>query len=138
VLGLTVAGNREAALLAVGTGRDTTLLGAWSPGNGRWALSSSLPLGGSQVASMSAGPQGAIGVVLNGRAGVILTEPSASWQWLPFLPAGTQALALGPRAQVNALAVHRTSLTVWQLGPGTTAWRVTQAINVPVQFGSSG
>jgi hypothetical protein len=36
------------------------------------------------------------------------------------------------------LAVHRATLTVWQLGPGTAAWQATQAMNVPVQFGSSG
>ena len=42
------------------------------------------------------------------------------------------------RGGFDALAVHRTKLTVWQLGPGTTAWRATQAMNVPVQFGSSG
>jgi hypothetical protein len=138
VLGLTVAGNREAALLAVGTGADTTLLGAWSPGSSRWALSPSLPLGGSQVASVSAGPRGALGVVLNGRAGIILTGPGAAWQWLPFLPAGTQTLALGPRAQVNALAAAGTTLTDWAWTPGSAAWVKTQTLHVPIQYGSSG
>jgi hypothetical protein len=138
VLGLTVAANRELALLAAGTGRDTTLLGAWSPGSGRWALSPSLPLGGSQVASVSAGPRGALGVVLSGRAGIILTGPGAAWQWLPFLPAGTQTLALGPRAQVNALAAAGTTLTDWAWTPGSAAWAKTQTLHVPIQYGSSG
>jgi len=138
VLGLTVAGGRETALLAAGTGRDTTLLGAWSAGRGRWERSPSLPLGGAHVASVSAGPGGAIGVVLHGRAGVILTGPGSAWQWLPFLPAGTQTLALGPRAQVDALAAAGTTFTDWAWAPGSAAWAKTQTLHVPVPYGSSG
>jgi hypothetical protein len=138
VLGLTVAGNRETALLATGTGRDTVLLGAWSASGGRWALSPSLPLGGAQVVSISAGPGGAIGIVLNGRAGVTLGGPGSSWQWLPFLPAGTQTLALGPQTQVDALAAAGTTFTDWAWAPGSAAWAKTQTLHIPVQYGSSG
>lgn len=137
VLGLTVAGNRETALLAAGTGRDTTLLAAWSAGGGRWASSSPLPLGGSEVASVSIGPGGAVGAVLNGRAGVI-SGPGSAWQWLPFLPAGTQTLALGPRAQVDALAAAGATFTAWAWPPGSAGWAKTQTLHVPVQYGSSG
>jgi hypothetical protein len=137
VLGLTVAGNRETALLAVGTGRDTVLLAAWSPGSGRWALSPALPLGGAQVASVSVGPTGAIGAVLNGRAGVMIS-PGASWQWLPFLPAGTQALALGPGPLVDALAAAGTTFTDWAWTSGSAAWARKQILPVPIQYGSSG
>ena len=28
-------------------------------------------------------------------------------------------------------------MTVWQLAPGSAAWAKAQAINVPIQFGSS-
>ncbi|HEY2307391.1 MAG TPA: hypothetical protein VGI05_16065, partial [Streptosporangiaceae bacterium] len=138
VLGLTVAGHRETALLAAGTGRDTVLLAAWSASGGRWALSPSLPLGGAQVVSVSAGPGGATGIVLNGRAGVTLGGPGSSWQWLPFLPAGTQALALGPRARVDALAAAGTTFTDWAWAPGSAAWAKTQTLHVPVPYGSSG
>jgi len=138
VLGLTVAGHRETALLAAGTGRDTVLLAAWSASGGRWALSPSLPLGGAPVVSVSAGRSGAIGIVLNGRAGVTLGGPSSSWQWLPFLPAGTQALALGPWARVDALAAAGTTFTDWAWAPGSAAWAKTQTLHVPVQYGSSG
>ena len=137
MLGLTVAGNRETALLAAGTGRDTTLLAAWSAGGGRWASSSPLPLGGSEVASVSIGPGGAVGVVLNGRAGVI-SRPGSAWQWLPFLPAGTQTLALGLRAQVDALATAGATFTAWAWPPGSPGWAKTQTLHVPVQYGSSG
>jgi hypothetical protein len=138
VLGLTVAGNRDTALLGAGAGRDTVLLGAWSPGNGHWELSTVLPLGGAQVASVSTGPRGAIGIVLNGRAGVTVTGPGSAWQWLPFLPAGTQTLALGPHAQVDALAAAGTTFTDWAWTPGSAAWAKTQTLHVPIQYGSSG
>jgi hypothetical protein len=138
VLGLTVAGNRDTALLAVGAGRDTVLMGAWSPGNGHWELSPSLPLGGAQVASFSTGPRGAIGIVLTGRAGVVLPGPSSNWQWLPFLPANTQTLTLGPRAQVDALAAAGTTFSDWTRTPGSAAWAKTQTLHVPVQYRSSG
>jgi hypothetical protein len=137
VLGLTVAGNRETALLAIGTGRDAVLLGAWSPGSGPWALSPALPLGGAQVASVSADPIGAIGAVLNGRAGVIIS-PGAGWQWLPFLPAGTQTLSLGPGPLVDALAATGTTFTDWAWTPGSAAWARKQILHVPIQYGSSG
>jgi hypothetical protein len=38
----------------------------------------------------------------------------------------------------DALTVHRTTLTIWQLAPGSSTWLADQAINVPIQFGSSG
>jgi hypothetical protein len=138
VLGLTVAGSRETALLTAGAGRETTLLGAWSPGSGRWALSPLLPLGGAQVWSVSVGSRGALGIVLNGQAGVTLTGPGASWQWLPFLPAGTQALALGSRGHVDALAAAGTTFTDWAWAPGSAAWAKAQTLRVPVRYGSSG
>jgi hypothetical protein len=138
MLRLTVVGHQETALLAAGTGRDTVLLGAWSASGGRWALSPALPLGGAQVMSVSAGPSGATGIVLNGRAGVTLGGPGSSWQWLPFLPAGTQTLALGPRARVDALAASGTTFTDWAWAPGSAAWAKAQTLHVPVQYGSSG
>ena len=39
--------------------------------------------------------------------------------------------------EIDALAVHRTKLTIWQLATGSSAWKTTQAITVPIQFGSS-
>ena len=137
VLGLAVAGHRETVLVAAGTGRDTVLVAAWSASGGRWALSPPLPLGGAQTVSDAVGPTGSIGIVLNGRAGVTLGGPGSSWQWLPFLPAGTQTLALGPRARVDALAAAGTTFTDWAWAPGS-AWAKTQTLHVPVPYGSSG
>jgi hypothetical protein len=137
VIGLSVAGNRETALLAAGTGRGTVLQGAWSDGRGRWALSPSLPLGGAQAWSVSGGPGGSIGIVFTGRAGVTLAGPGSSWQWLPFLPSGTQVLAVGSGTRVDALAAAGTMFTDWAWTPGSAAWARTQTLHVPVPYGSS-
>jgi hypothetical protein len=139
VLRLTRTSNGDAALLETGTGPETSLLAAWSTGDGgRWALSPEVRLHGARLASASFGPGGAAALVLTGNRAETITGAGAAWRSLPTLPAGTATLASGPSGGFDALAVHRTRLTVWQLGPGTAAWRATQAMNVPVQFGSSG
>ena len=138
VLRLTGTANRIVALLAAGTGPATRLVAAWSSDSGsQWALSPPLPLNGAGVVSASFGPDGAAAVALNGNRGETLAGPGASWRALPPLPPGTATLAPGPAAALDALAVHRTILTVWHLAPGSAAWGKTQTINVPIQFGSS-
>jgi hypothetical protein len=138
VLRLTSTANRIVALLAAGSGPSTRLLTAWSSGNGsQWALSPPLPLNGARLVSASFGPPGMAAVVLTGNHGATLAGPGALWRALPPLPPGTATLAPGPGAGLDALAVHRTILTVWHLAPGSGAWAKTQAINVPIQFGSS-
>ncbi len=138
VLRLTDTANRTVALLAAGTGPATHLLAAWSSDSGsQWALSPPLPLNGAGVVSASFGPDGAAAIVLNGNRGETVAGPGASWRALPPLPPGTATLAPGPGAALDALAVHRTILTVWHLAPGASTWATTQTINVPIQFGSS-
>jgi len=139
VLRLTRTSNGDVALLEAGTGPDASLLAAWSTGNeGHWALSPVIRLHDAELTSASFGSNGAAALVLTGNRAETITGAGATWRSLPALPAGTATLTLGPAGGFDALAVHRTRLTVWQLAPGTTAWRVTQAMNVPVQFGSSG
>jgi len=139
VLRLTRTSSGDGALLETGSGPETSLLAAWSTGDGgRWALSPEVRLHGARLASASFGPGGAAALVLTGNRAETITGAGAAWRSLPTLPAGTATLASGPSGGFDALAVHRTRLTVWQLGPGTAAWRATQAMNVPVQFGSSG
>ena len=58
-------------------------------------------------------------------------------QPLPPLPTGTATLAPGPGGAADALAVDHSTLTVWQLAPGSAAWTKAQAINVPILYGSS-
>jgi hypothetical protein len=138
VLRMTTTTSGTVALLAAGTGPATRLLAAWSSGSGgHWALSPPFPLHGAGLLSASFGPGGTAAVVLSGNRGETLAAPGASWRALPPLPPGTSTLAPGPGAALDALAVHRTILTVWHLAPGSGTWATTQTINVPIQFGSS-
>lgn len=95
-------------------------------------------LSGADLSSASFGPTGAAAVVLSGNRAASVAGAGAAWRALPALPPGTATLAPGPAGGYDALAVHRTKLTVWQLAPGARAWAATQVINVPIQFGSSG
>ena len=140
VLRLTTTAGTTTALLAVGTGSGAQLLAAWSTGDSgaHWALSRPLPLNGTKPTSVSSGPGGAVAVVLTGNHAKTITGPAGAWRPLPALPPGTATLAPGPGGGWDALAVHSTRLTVWQLTPGHAAWASTQTISVFIQFGSSG
>jgi hypothetical protein len=137
VLRLTTTALGLVALLRAGTGRAATLYAAWTPANmARWAISPALRAGGPAPVSGSFGPGGITAIILPGRRGETIAA-SSQWRPLPALPPGTATLAPGPRGQVDALAVHRTRLTVWHLAPGATTWAKAQVISIPIQFGSS-
>ena len=139
VLRLTTTAGATIALLQAGTGPAASLLAAWSGSTGTgWALSPQLRLNGAAVTSASFGAGGAAAIVLAGSRGASITRAGNPWHTLPPLPPGTATLAPGPGGGIDAVAVHRTTLTIWQLAPGGGAWAQVQSINVPVQFGSSG
>ena len=139
--GLEVAGlarltaGEAAVLTAAGPG-GTTLIPAWSAGQGRpWTLGAPLRLGSAQLRSVSFSDRGGLAVVSGPASGAILAGPGGSWQLLPALPAGSATLIPGSRPQ--ALASSRTVLAAWQLGADGT-WSREQQISVPIPFGSSG
>jgi hypothetical protein len=139
VLRLITTSGTTTALLAVGTGPTAQLLAAWSTDSGtHWALSQPLPLHGAKVTSTSFGPSHVAAVILTGNRGQASNGVAGSWHPLPALPPGTATLVPGTAGGWDALTVHRTKLTVWQLAPGARTWAATQAISVPIQFGSSG
>ena len=138
VLRLTSTASGTVALLAAGTGPAATLLAAWSSdGGSHWVLSPPLRLNGAALSSASFGPGGTAAIVLNGSRGQTVAGPGAPWRALPALPPGTATLAAGTGGALQALAADRTTMTVWQLAPGSPAWAKAQSISVPVQFGSS-
>ena len=138
VIRLTRTANRITALLKAGNAPAASLIAAWSADSGRsWDLSPPLPLHGATLSSASFGPAGAA-VILTGNRARALTGARAAWRSLPALPPGTATLAPQPSGSFDALTVHRTRLTIWQLSPRAATWHTTQAINVPIQFGSSG
>jgi hypothetical protein len=139
VLRLTTTGGTTTALLAAGGGSAQRLLAARSTdGGAHWALSEPLPLGGAKLASASFGPGGTAAVLLTGNHVKTITGTASSWQPLPAPPPGTATLAPGTAGGWDALAVHRAKLTVWHLAPAAGAWTITQTMNVPIQYGSSG
>ena len=108
-----------------------------------WDASAALPASG-QVTASGTLPAGGSWVLLSGGRAATIAGPSATtrggaaqWTLLPPVPARTTVLAAGPGGAVDALAVSGTTLTVWQLAPKATAWSQVQAINVPIQTGSS-
>jgi hypothetical protein len=139
VLRLSQACRGDAALLQAGTGPSASLIGAWTTDGGQqWRLSSPFGLGGAHAISASFGSGGTTAVVLTGHRGETLAGPGASWRALPPLPPGRAVtLALPAAGTTDALAADGSSLTVWQLRPGSAAWARTQAIKVPIQYGSS-
>ena len=139
MLRLTQTAGTTAALLAAGTGPATTLLAAWSADNAsHWTLSPPFRLNGATLTSTAFGPAGTAAIVLNGNRAATIASTATEWRTLPALPAGTATLAPGPACGFDALAVHRTKLTIWQLTSGAPAWYTTQTLSVPIQFGSSG
>jgi hypothetical protein len=133
VLGLTQTDGGIAALLDAGT----SLLAAWSADGGSgWTLSPALPLGNRVPDSVSFGSGGTTAIILTGGRGET-TAPGSPWRPLPALPPGTATLTPAPGGQTEALAVHSTKLTVWQLPPGASGWATAQVISVPIEFGSS-
>jgi hypothetical protein len=138
VLRLTSTASGTVALLAAGTGPAATLLAAWSSdGGSHWALSLPFRLNGAALSSASFGPGDLAAIVLDGNRGETVAGAGAGWRALPALPPGTATLAPGPAGGFDALAAGRTTMTVWQLAPGSAAWAKAQAISVPIQFGSS-
>jgi hypothetical protein len=138
VLRLVTDGAQTTALLVVGAGRSASMVGVWSARAGApWTLSVPLTLGGAAPASASFGPGGEIALVTAAGQGAVTAPGSRSWRQLPALPSGTAAVAAGPGGQVEALAVNAAALTIWQLEPGGATWVRTQAISVPIPYGSS-
>jgi hypothetical protein len=152
VLQMARAGRTVAALLAVGRGPATRLLGAWSNQRGTsWSLSQpyraspARPLSaafGSTPGTGSSG-RGSLGVLLSGGRAASVSGPGTPWRSLPALPAGASSspaggatLAAGPGG-FEALTARGSQLSVWALSSGSSAWDRSQVINVAIPYGSS-
>ncbi len=137
VLRLTMAGGRLMALLSVGAGSAATVVVAWTAsGAGRWQLSAAANRGkAGAIRVVRSRRRGGTGAVR--RTGEVLASPGSTWRQLPALPSGSQVLAIGAGGQAEALASHGSVLTVRAAGPAYSGWAREQAINVPIQYGSS-
>ncbi|HTU75129.1 MAG TPA: hypothetical protein VMG38_16555 [Trebonia sp.] len=139
VLRLTRTGATDTALVEAGTGHAASLVAAWTGDNGQhWTLSPALRLAGARPVSASVGDGGTIAVTLSGDRGETLDRSGTSWQPLPALPDG-RAVTLAPLAAgtTDALVADGSTLTVWRHAAGSAGWARAQAIQVPIQYGSS-
>jgi hypothetical protein len=135
---IVVAGSQTVALLQVGGGRTARLIAAWTGGGStHWTLSPPLNLQSADPASASFGPGGLVALITSAGHGAVISSSGTFWHQLPALPAGTATLAPGSGGQVDALAVHGGTLTVWRLAPNAPRWTHAQAIKVPIPYGSS-
>jgi hypothetical protein len=124
------------ALLQAGTGGAASLLAAWTSDGTHWTVSAPLAANSGQVTASGTGPGGAAWALLaNGRA-YLISSQGAAWRQLPAPPPRTAALAPGPSDTFEALVVTGGTLTVYRLSPAA-AWNKSQALSVPIQYGSS-
>jgi len=138
VIRLSQVGGRDVALVQAGTGASASLLAAWTGDGRNWALSPAFGLSGSHAVSASLGADGAVAVVLSGGRGVTLAGAGAAWRRLPPLPPGQAVvLALPAPGTTDLLTAVGSMLTAWQLTGQPARWGRTQAIKVPIQYGSS-
>ena len=137
VVRLTQTADDDTALLQATAKSGASLLAAWTGDGTKWTVSPSLPLRGGRVLASGTGSGGAVWVLLSGDRAEILTAPGATWQELPAPPPGTAALVAGSGGTDDALAVSGGTLTVYRLAQGSVAWTKSQAIQVPIAYGSS-
>ena len=142
VLGLGLSHNVTSVLVGVTRTGGTDLLAAWSGPGATWSTSLPLPVPqNEQVASFGAGYGKTVFAVLQGPSGrerlAVAEAERPAWRALPSPPAGTQTVAFGPGASIDALVATGTRFSAWSLPAGSTTWAEDQVMNVPIQYGSS-
>ncbi len=145
VLQMAGTSHGVAALLVAGRGTAGRLLAAWSGKDGTsWTISRPYPLGSARPLSASVAG-GSLGVVLSGGRAMSVSGPGMAWHALPALPAGASSapaggvtLAAAPGGGFDALSARESSLSVWTLSAGRSAWSRSQVIKVAIPYGSSG
>jgi hypothetical protein len=137
VLRLATSGKVTSALLQAGSGHAASLFAAWAGPNAHWTDSPLFGLGDVGLASASFGPNGAAAIITTGDRGAVIDGKGGAWRELPALPAGTATLIPSAAGRIAAMAVKAGTLTVWQLDSAGSKWAKTQAITVPIQYGSS-
>jgi hypothetical protein len=136
VLRLVATPSGDVALLQDGTGGAATLLAAWTSDGTHWTVSPPLSAGSQAVQASGTGSAGSVWVLLaNGHAETVAAS-GAAWRELPTPPAGTAALAAVPGGSFDALVTSGSKLTVYHLAVAG-GWAKTQAISVPIEYGSS-
>jgi hypothetical protein len=140
VLRLDVSSQGVAALIRTGSGREGDLVAAYgSVAFNDWSVGNPLPIAGRTVVSSSTTSTGGLVVVLGtpdgSRIAAVSTRGDANWDGLPALPQGTALVASNAGGGFDALTPQATTLVVERLA--ASGWVRSQAIVVPIEFGSS-
>jgi hypothetical protein len=130
-------------VLAVDGPRGEGLVGLEGEPDGTWRQSSGLVAlpAGSHVQSLQQSPGRGAAVLLAAgslaapRSERLEVATGTAWRAGGGVPAGTQAVSFSGR-QLTAFVVERSTLVVEERVGAT--WRVTQRVDVPIQYGSSG
>ena len=129
------------ALISAGTGRSSELFAASSTdGLASWSVSAPLPTPDEHLVSTGVTPSGGLIAVIRhsdgSRTASVIDQVAGGWQALSPLPAGTAVVAAMPSGGFDALIVDRSTLEVDTLE--ASGWHQSQAVDVPIQYGSSG
>ena len=141
VLGFEPAGQGLVALIGLSDGSGSSLVATSTATGNRWDSSDHLTIPkGTKFLSYGPTADGGIFVLLQSADGdehLYQTDgPDRGWRLLPSPPAATATVAYVGGSSIEALAVHDTVLTVWNLDSFGT-WHLIQTMHVPIQFGSS-
>jgi len=114
------------------------IIGGLRPTIGHWSTLQPLFLGQSKVIGTAETASGTALVLrtLHGAQMASSLNAAGRWTELPVLPRDTRALSFGPAGQIDAFVVKGAVLRVEVEGP--TGWRLSQQIDVPIEYGSSG
>ncbi len=130
----TPAGTFSLASLTSGSKED--LIAAWSGDGGKdWRRAETLPLAaGRKVITAGPGPRREAYVLADRADGSetlwISAGPAAAWRSSPPPPAGTTAVALTGKGDVDGFVVHGKTIEEWSLRAGARGWRRGQVIHV--------
>jgi hypothetical protein len=143
VLALEQTTDGLAAVLGISEKAGTAVVAAWTTNTTRWIISPALTLASSQhLVSFGSADGSSLFVVSASPSGsmrlAVVDDPGVPWRQLPPPPSNTATVAFNPTSPtIDAFAVHKSTMTVWALGSGSSDWVKSQVVHVPIEFGSS-
>jgi hypothetical protein len=143
VIRLVTAATGSEGLARLQSGTRVSLVGFWASGvTDQWAHSSPLPVPAGWTVEATAtgggaGPGLAVLLASGDRRRVEdVAGPGAPWVAQGGSPRGSSGMSL-VGSEIDTFVVNGSHLAVWALTPGSTGWRRTASITVPVPYGSS-
>ena len=132
------------ALLGISEKAGTAVVAAWTTDTGPWVVSAGLTLASNdRLVSFGSAEGSGVFVLSTTQSGsrrlAVVDGPGATWRQMLPPPLSTATVAFNPTSSTtDAFAVHESTMTVWALSSGSSAWVKGQVVQVPIEFGSSG